>query len=73
LRSIVIEESAIAQPLQTCDAAAQGCSSNQVEKEIMHIEAIATKPSTGNQINWVTAFFMASLHIGAIASLFFFT
>jgi fatty-acid desaturase len=39
----------------------------------MHIEAIAKKPPTDNQINWVTAFFMASFHVGAIASLFFFT
>jgi len=39
----------------------------------MHIEAIAKKPTTDNQINWVTAFFMAFFHIGAIASLFFFT
>jgi hypothetical protein len=31
----------------------------------MHIEAIAKKPPTDNQINWVTAFFMASFHIGA--------
>jgi hypothetical protein len=36
----------------------------------MHIEAIAKKPSTDNQINWVTAFFMVSFHIGAIASVF---
>ncbi len=39
----------------------------------MHIEAIAKKPPTDNQINWVTAFFMVSFHVGAIASLFFFT
>ena len=31
----------------------------------MHIEAIAKKPPTDNQINWVTAFFMASFHIGS--------
>jgi len=54
-------------------ALSPACSSNQVEKEIMHIEAIAKKPTTDNQINWVTAFFMAFFHIGAIASLFFFT
>ena len=30
-------------------------------------------PSADNQINWVTAFFMAAFHVGAIAALFFFT
>jgi hypothetical protein len=33
----------------------------------MHIEAIAKKPPTDNQINWVTAFFMVSFHVGAVA------
>jgi len=39
----------------------------------MHIEAITKKLPTDNQINWVTAFFMVSFHVGAVASLFFFT
>ena len=41
----------------------------------MNTETIAKQPSTlnDNQVNWVTAFFMAAFHIGAIAALFFFT
>jgi hypothetical protein len=41
----------------------------------MNIEAIAKQPSNSNdnQVNWITAFFMAAFHIGAIAALFFFT
>jgi len=39
----------------------------------MNIETIAKKPSNANPINWITAFFMAAFHIGAIAALFFFT
>jgi hypothetical protein len=45
--------------------------SNQIVKD-MHIETIAKKPSNANQVNWITAFFMAAFHIGAIAALFFF-
>src|SRR5437879_207173 len=39
----------------------------------MDIETIAKQPSNDNQVNRVTAFFMAFFHIGAIAALFFFT
>ena len=39
----------------------------------MHIEATAKNPSADNQINWITAFFMIALHIGAVAALFFFS
>src|SRR5579872_2122759 len=41
----------------------------------MNTETIATQPSSSNdnQVNWVTTFFMAAFHIGAIAALFFFT
>src|SRR6202047_55464 len=40
----------------------------------MHnIEKLGKKASTESQVNWVTAFFMAVFHIGAIAALFFFT
>jgi fatty-acid desaturase len=40
----------------------------------MHnIENLGKKASTESQVNWVTAFFMAVFHIGAIAALFFFT
>src|SRR5580692_9358181 len=40
----------------------------------MHnIEKLDKKASTESQVNWVTAFFMAVFHIGAIAALFFFT
>jgi hypothetical protein len=42
-------------------------------KDIMNIETIAKKPSNDDQVNWITAFFMAAFHIGAIAALFFFT
>src|ERR1700731_1421717 len=47
--------------------------SDQVEKVIMHIEALAKQPLGHNQINWVTAFFMVAFHIGAVGALFFFT
>ena len=46
---------------------------NEVVKDIMKIETIAKELSNDNQVNWVTAFFMAVFHIGAIAALFFFT
>ena len=36
----------------------------------MHIEAIAKKPPTDNQINWVTAFFMVSFHVGDCLAIF---
>jgi len=39
----------------------------------MQIEAPATQPSTDNQINWITTFFMVAFHIGAVAALFFFS
>jgi sn-1 stearoyl-lipid 9-desaturase len=42
-------------------------------KDIMDIETIAKQPSNDNQVNWVTTFFMAFFHIGAIAALFFVT
>ena len=47
--------------------------SNQVVKGIMNIETLTKQPSNGNQVNWVTTFFMAAFHAGAIAALFFFT
>src|SRR5260370_40181468 len=31
------------------------------------------KPAANSDINWVTTFFMAACHVGAIAALFFFT
>jgi len=43
-----------------------------VEKNI-NIEALAKQSSTENQVNWITALFMAAFHIGAICSFFFFT
>jgi stearoyl-CoA desaturase (delta-9 desaturase) len=39
----------------------------------MHIEPPASKPSTDNQVNWITALFMIAFHLGAVAALFFFT
>jgi len=39
----------------------------------MSIQALTKQQSSGNQVNWVTSFFMAAFHIGAIAALFFFT
>lgn len=39
----------------------------------MQLQALERKPATDNQINWVTATFMALFHLGAIAALFFFT
>lgn len=37
------------------------------------LQAIEPKQTADNQINWVTAFFMAAFHFGAVAALFFFT
>jgi fatty-acid desaturase len=39
----------------------------------MQLEALERKPAADNEINWVTATFMALFHIGAIAALFFFS
>jgi hypothetical protein len=37
------------------------------------LQALERKRPAGDQINWVTASFMAAFHVGAIAALFFFT
>jgi sn-1 stearoyl-lipid 9-desaturase len=39
----------------------------------MDLQTLAKKQSADNQINWVTASFMAALHLGAVAAPFFFT
>ena len=39
----------------------------------MQLQALERKPAADNQINWVTATFMALFHLGAIAAFFFFT
>lgn len=39
----------------------------------MHIESLVKKPSTDDQVNWLTTFFMVAFHIGAVVALFFFT
>ena len=39
----------------------------------MHIEFLVKKPSTDDQVNWLTTFFMVAFHIGAVVALFFFT
>ena len=36
----------------------------------MELETLNRKPAADNEINWVTATFMALFHIGAIAALF---
>ena len=40
---------------------------------MMQLQAIERKQSANDQINWVTAFFMAAFHLGAVAALLFFT
>ena len=39
----------------------------------MELETLNRKQAADNEINWVTATFMALFHVGAIAALFFFT
>jgi stearoyl-CoA desaturase (delta-9 desaturase) len=39
----------------------------------MDLQALERKAASDNQINWVTATFMALFHLGAIAAFFFFT
>ena len=39
----------------------------------MELEALKKKQAADDEINWVTASFMAAFHIGAIAAIFFFT
>jgi stearoyl-CoA desaturase (delta-9 desaturase) len=39
----------------------------------MELQALERKPAADNQLNWVTATFMALFHLGAIAAFFFFT
>src|ERR1700694_4662548 len=41
--------------------------------KMTQLQALERKQSAGDQTNWVTAFFMAAFHIGAVAALFFFT
>ncbi|HZU41636.1 MAG TPA: fatty acid desaturase [Terriglobales bacterium] len=38
-----------------------------------HLEVLKKRTPEDDQINWVTAFFMAIFHIGAVAALFFFS
>jgi fatty-acid desaturase len=40
---------------------------------MMQLQAIERKQPANDQINWVTAFFMAAFHLGAVAALLFFT
>ena len=37
------------------------------------LQAIERKQLADDHINWVTTFFMAAFHLGAMAALFFFT
>ena len=39
----------------------------------MELAALNRKAAGDDEINWVTATFMALFHIGAVAALFFFT
>src|SRR5579863_9141533 len=39
----------------------------------MELEALNREAAADNEINWVTATFMALFHVGAVAALFFFT
>src|SRR5256886_17459601 len=39
----------------------------------MELETLNRKPAADNEINWVTATFMALFHVGAVVALFFFT
>ena len=39
----------------------------------MELEALNRKAAADNELNWVTATFMALFHLGAVAALFFFT
>jgi sn-1 stearoyl-lipid 9-desaturase len=39
----------------------------------MELQALNRKAAANNEINWVTAIFMALFHIGAVVALFFFT
>ena len=40
---------------------------------MMQLHTIELKQPADDRINWVTAFFMAAFHVGAIAALVFFT
>src|SRR3954463_4014727 len=39
----------------------------------MELEDLEKRQAAKNEINWVTAIFMAAFHVGAVAALFFFT
>src|SRR5690242_1165369 len=39
----------------------------------MELQDLEKKQAADNEVNWITAGFMAAFHIGAIAALFFFT
>ena len=39
----------------------------------MQLEDLGKTQSAKNEVNWVTAIFMALFHVGAVAALFFFT
>ncbi len=63
----------ITQLLQSRRVTRSASTSNQVVEKNINIEALAKQSSTENQVNWITALFMAAFHIGAICSFFFFT
>src|SRR5262249_8822508 len=51
-----------------------GLSTGRKESTLpVDIEILAKKQAADDEVNWVTAFFMAVFHIGAVAALFFFT
>jgi sn-1 stearoyl-lipid 9-desaturase len=39
----------------------------------MELEALRKKQAADNEVNWITASFMAMFHVGAVAALFFFS
>src|SRR5579871_5453879 len=39
----------------------------------MQLEDLEKSQGTKQQVNWITAIFMAAFHVGAVAALFFFT
>ncbi len=39
----------------------------------MELQDLEKRQAAKNEVNWVTAAFMAAFHVGAIAALFFFT
>ena len=39
----------------------------------MQLQDLERTPASKDEVNWITAAFMAAFHVGAVAALFFFT